>query len=204
MLSELARMRVWSITFSLFVSLGGAAAFWRIWKSLRRDFPGLPSLTYRTSVAGVVLWGLLFVIVLTMISGARELMTPGAWRKQGFTYRLADEPPEHVEDGQVPFFAERSAQLHRLHGALSQFALAHEGRFPGREALREIPDSFWTVPETFGMKYGYVAGRTSSDETAVLAHEPEAFGAVRLVLLCNGRILPSNSTEIARSLPAER
>lgn len=39
----------------------------------------------------VVLWGLLFIVVLAMISGARELMTPGAWEKQGATYRLAGE-----------------------------------------------------------------------------------------------------------------
>ena len=26
-----------------------------------------------------------------MISGARELMTPGAWKKEGFTYKLNDE-----------------------------------------------------------------------------------------------------------------
>ncbi len=29
---------------------------------------------------------MLCVVVLTMISGARELMTPGAWQKDGFTY----------------------------------------------------------------------------------------------------------------------
>ncbi len=38
----------------------------------------------------VVLWGLLFTVVLAMISGARELMTPGAWEKQGATYRLKE------------------------------------------------------------------------------------------------------------------
>jgi hypothetical protein len=37
-----------------------------------------------------------------MISGARELMTPGAWEKQGVTYRLADQaeakaPPQGDE-----------------------------------------------------------------------------------------------------------
>ena len=29
-------------------------------------------------------------IVLTMISGARELMTPGAWERNGVTYRLSE------------------------------------------------------------------------------------------------------------------
>ena len=39
-------------------------------------------------MAAVVLWGLLFMLVLTMISGARELLTPGAWEKKGATYQL--------------------------------------------------------------------------------------------------------------------
>jgi hypothetical protein len=40
----------------------------------------------------VTLWGLLFLLILTMISGARELMTPGAWEKHGSTYELKDAP----------------------------------------------------------------------------------------------------------------
>jgi hypothetical protein len=55
-----------------------------LWNSLQRDFPRLPRLSFSRALAGVVLWGLLFIIVLTMISGARELMTPGAWQRQGF------------------------------------------------------------------------------------------------------------------------
>jgi hypothetical protein len=47
--------------------------------------------SFGRAVAGVFLWGLLFIIVLTMISGARELMTPGAWEKQGVTYRLTNQ-----------------------------------------------------------------------------------------------------------------
>jgi hypothetical protein len=62
-----------------------------LWQVLRKDLTWLPSLSYARSLSLVVLWGLLFVVVLTMISGARELMTPGAWRKQGWTYRL-NEP----------------------------------------------------------------------------------------------------------------
>jgi len=54
----------------------------------------LPRLSFGRALAGVILWGLLFFIVLTMISGARELMTPGAWKKDGATYKLADDPAE--------------------------------------------------------------------------------------------------------------
>jgi hypothetical protein len=64
-----------------------------LWNVLRRQFPLLPALSYGRALSLVVVWGLLFVVVLTMISGARELMTPGAWRKQGWTYKLADAAP---------------------------------------------------------------------------------------------------------------
>jgi hypothetical protein len=47
-------------------------------------------MTYARALAAVALWGFVFVIVLTMISGARELLTPGAWEKQGATYKLKE------------------------------------------------------------------------------------------------------------------
>ena len=59
-----------------------------LWNRLRRDLPRLPRLSYKMSVTLVGLWGLLFILVLTMISGARELMTPGAWEPNGATYKL--------------------------------------------------------------------------------------------------------------------
>jgi hypothetical protein len=62
-----------------------------VWNGLRRDFAWLPYLSYFKACCVVVLWGLLFVVVLTMISGARELMTPGAWEKNGLTYKLRED-----------------------------------------------------------------------------------------------------------------
>ena len=53
--------------------------------------PGFRTSRFRRAIGLVALWGLLFLLVLTMISGARELMTPGAWKKEGFTYKLKDE-----------------------------------------------------------------------------------------------------------------
>jgi hypothetical protein len=64
-----------------------------LWNALAKDFKSLPRLSYFESIVLVTLWGFLFIIVLTMISGARELMTPGAWKKEGITYTL-DESNE--------------------------------------------------------------------------------------------------------------
>jgi hypothetical protein len=89
--------------FSFFV-VGLFVCAWAVkglWQVLRKDLAWLPPLSYGRSVSLVLLWGFLFVVVLTMISGARELMTPGAWRKQGWTYRLA-EPEHQYPIGEAP------------------------------------------------------------------------------------------------------
>src|SRR5262245_64725299 len=89
-LTDAASMRLQSISFFLVVFFVSALIIRWIWNALRADFPKLPRLSYVKSLGLVGLWGLLFLLVLTMISGARELMTPGAWKKDGLTYTLDD------------------------------------------------------------------------------------------------------------------
>jgi hypothetical protein len=97
-LSTPALERFQTISFFLFIFAVCAATVMFLWNYLQRDFPLLPRLTFGRAAAGVFLWGLLFVIVLTMISGARELMTPRAWEQRGYTYQIA-EPPSPPVDG---------------------------------------------------------------------------------------------------------
>jgi hypothetical protein len=92
-LREWARLRIQNISFFAVVLLGSALLIKLIWNALRKDFPRLPRLTYPKALGLTVLWGLLFILVLAMISGARELLTPGAWQKQGATYRLTEGRP---------------------------------------------------------------------------------------------------------------
>lgn len=87
-LSDAAQLRGQGISFFLLGIVLSALAIQGIWNRLRRDFPILPRLSFDRALGAVILWGLLFVLVLTMVSGARELMTPGAWEKTGVTYRL--------------------------------------------------------------------------------------------------------------------
>jgi len=87
-LTDIARMRFETISFFLLILLVCAGLIQLLWNGLRAGFARLPRLTFLRALALVLLWGLLFIIVLTMISGARELMTPGAWEKDGATYRL--------------------------------------------------------------------------------------------------------------------
>jgi len=87
-LNDVARLRIETISFFLLVLLLSSGAIQILWNSLRKSFTRLPRLSFPKAVALMCLWGLLFLIVLAMIAGGRELMTPGAWEKQGATYRL--------------------------------------------------------------------------------------------------------------------
>jgi len=90
-LSDAANLRLSGISFFLALVLLTALGFKLLWNYLRRDFARMPYLSYGKSLAFVVLLGLLFNIILLMIAGTRELMTPGAWEKSGITYKLRDK-----------------------------------------------------------------------------------------------------------------
>lgn len=183
--------RVQAISFFLLVLLLCTAVVQALWNYSQRDFPNLPRLSYGKALAGVFLWGLLFLIVLTMISGARELMTPGAWQKQGFSYKLS--PQSTLVE---PSMAEvRRRQLERLRTALWHFAAMHNGRFPSESEKPLIPTELWTVPEAGGMRYQYVPGQSASETANLLVYEPE-LDAERWVLQTNGDIVALSSTRI--------
>src|SRR4051794_13998795 len=200
-LTDVARLRLQGISFFLAAFLLAAWLVRLLWNRLHKDFPTLPRLSYGKALGVVCLWGLLFVLVLTMISGARELMTPGAWVKEGATYRLADEatpaaPPADLLE------AERKQKLEDLRFALWDYARTHEGRFPPGSSVSEIPAQRWQVPGPSGMRYIYTGGFGKQRGVAPLAFEPEVFGTSRLVLLSSGEITPMTSTQITRALAA--
>lgn len=90
-LTDNTRQRLQSISFFAFAFLMMTWAVQGMWNYLVADFPWLPKLRFTRALVLVVLLGTVFLLVLTMISGARELLTPGAWKKNGWTYTL---PPE--------------------------------------------------------------------------------------------------------------
>jgi hypothetical protein len=141
----------------------------------------------------VLLWGLLFVIVLTMISGARELMTPGAWRKQGATYKLADGPAPPQPEADI---AARRLHLEKLRTALWQFAATHNGKFPGAGEETAVPAELWDVPGAGGLRYHYVAGQSAGFGPDILACEPDIDPDRRLVLRVNGDIVEMRSGDL--------
>lgn len=89
-LSGTSKQRFQAISFFAIVMMISTIVLKVLWNTVAKDSNWLPKLTWSKAIAVVVLWGALFVLVLTMISGARELMTPGAWKKDGITYTLEE------------------------------------------------------------------------------------------------------------------
>jgi hypothetical protein len=207
-LTDVARMRVENISFFLAGLLLSSAAIQFLWNRLRGDVPILPRLSYGKALGVVVLWGLLFVLVLTMISGARELMTPGAWEKQGRTYRLTGSTAASIESAapsrdQLRDQARRQ-KLEELRVALWGYADAHQGQFPPDRTSPAIPAEKWAVPDPSGMRYLYEAGQAAGRGHTPLAYEPELFGSRRFVLFTNGDIREMDSDAISQARRAEK
>lgn len=201
-LTDAASMRLQSISFFLTVFLLAALVIRWIWNSLRSDFTRLPRLSYPKALGLVGLWGLLFLLVLTMISGARELMTPGAWKKDGLTYTLDDVKSSPLEPTTGPTESERRAKLQSLFGALATYAIQHDGKFPPADDAT-VPEELWKTPHASGMRFIYLPNRTTRDPGRVLACEPELFGDGRLVVFTNGEVKRMTSVELAPLLMAE-
>lgn len=185
------------ISFFVMGLLLSAWAVKGLWGVLRKDLAWLPPLGYWRALSLVVLWGLLFVVVLTMISGARELMTPGAWKKQGWTYKL--EQPAPPESARQTNLEERRQALQKLRLALLQYATAHEGEFPPDDDPALEPE-LWNVPGWPGLKFFYVAGQSGASTGRLLVYEPELDTEERQVLLTSGLIGTMRTAEIRAGL----
>jgi hypothetical protein len=195
-LTDVAKMRLENVSFFLAGFLVSALLIMFLWNYLARDWTFLPRLSYGKAVGLVALWGLLFVLVLTMISGARELMTPGAWEKKGATYQLVDE-------AKVKKLRERRQNLQDLKDALWKYADEHDGKFPLARSEPGIAADLCSPPELAGLQYIYVPSARRVEKTP-LAFEPELFGAERFVLCVDGVIRAMTSDEIAQALPVEK
>jgi hypothetical protein len=181
-----------AISFFLACLFGAAWVVKGLWNSVRGDFQSLPVLSSRRALGFVVLWGLCFVIILTMISGARELMTPGAWRKQGWTYTLAE--PKVTEEPN-----RRQQALERLRFALWQYAATHQGQFPP-DGDSAIEHDLWQLPGVPGLEFLYVTERSVDEAGQLLVYEPALNDDDRLVLLTNGFVGTMRTADIERLL----
>ena len=185
-LSDLAVPRLEVISFFLMGLLISALVVKLVWNALCKDFVWLPRLSYGKACGVVVLWGLLFVVVLTMISGARELMTPGAWEKHGATYKLAKEDKPGPDNREMAKWWERRSQIEDLKLHLNHHAQQHDGVFPQTLDELDVPRETREVPGISGTRYILVPGCSRNGPPRVLAYEPEVYEGKHFVVFTSG------------------
>jgi hypothetical protein len=198
-LTDLAQARLQVISFFLVVLLLASLGLKWIWNSLRQDFPKLPRMTFKRSCTITLLWGALFMLILTMISGARELMTPGAWERSGSVYKL-----KSTDQATLPNREERRARILALKELLWAYAQQHDNQFPDPDDIVAIPHAMWIADKNTGARYvllgqtrGLVTPTTKSSEPpGLVAFEPNTLGYTRWVILANGQVTLMNDAEI--------
>ncbi len=186
-LSDVAAMRVQDISFFLLLLLIGGGGIQWMWNYLRHDFEKLPYLTYKRALSLSITLALGLTLALSMIAGARELLTPDAWRKQGYTYKSEED-----------FVRIRALEM--LRAALFDYAGRHDGRFPADQTEAEISSVFWQPPNS-PQRYAYQGGLSIYSGNMIIAHEPDSFGDTRYALRANGLIekLPASSIFLIKS-----
>jgi|SRR5215217_88007 len=200
MLTDIAEQRLEAISFFIAIFLLVSLGVWALWNGLRRDVPRLPRLSYRASLALVFLLGLGLQLVLSMIAGGRELMTPGAWEKKGVTYQVIPAPPPSDADLLVQA---RRQRLDELRVALWAHAAEHGGDFPQNDLGPELPATRWKVLGDSGLHFIYIGGQKADAPAAPLAYEPGLFGRERWVLFTDGDLRRLPVEDIHRALVAE-
>lgn len=191
MLSDLARLRIDNISFFLLIVLAASFGLKLVWNYLQKDFKNLPRLGYKKAVGFVVLWGLAFYLVLAMIAGTREIMTPKAWQKQGVTYQLKDyQNVKAPEDDSIPglLAAQRKNNLNSLKRILWKYAAANNGSLPANDQVPDIPPAAWQINIHTTQRFIYLPGQKINIGDYPIAYEPAIFGANRYVLFSSGEI----------------
>lgn len=197
-LTEAAAARLNVVSFFLAGFLFCALLLKISWNLLARDFPRLPKVRYKHALGMLLVSSLFLYVVLTMISGARELMTPGAWTKNGVTYELT--PPDRDPKPWVE--SARRRALENLRDALWAFAANHAGEMPPHRETLEIPARLWSGVHPEGDPLAYVPGSRAGEGRRLVAYEPETFGARRFALLSDGSVIPMETGELRKLLEA--
>lgn len=156
------------ISTAAFVILVIAALLIRYsWNTIFSDMQ-ISRLSYKKSIGIAFLGGLLFLLVLVMIAGSRELLTPGAWKPRGNLYVLADAPRD---PNSVPAFdpktflptndlpeslaAARYGALFQLRGRLLQYRQEHDNRWPADRKEAGFNADLWIIPASGGLNWLY-------------------------------------------------
>ncbi len=189
-LNDVVRLRVEDVSFFAVLILVSGLGIRLLWNHVAKGLPILPKMSYTRALCLTALLSLMMLLVLSMISGARELLTPGAWRRQGSAYQLNDSASDPL----------RRQSMEGLRTALSDYARAHDGQFPTHDFVPEIPEKIWQAPDQKGTRYVYVGGAAQRDGDKIIACEPVSFGDERWVLTAKGELRKMRTPDIRRAL----
>ncbi len=215
-LSDIVTARLQVISFFLVLALALAFVFQRCWHVLAKDFPRLPVLSYKKSLAIIFVASLFCGLILTMISGARELMTPGAWNKVGAVYKLREPKQEPM----VWLDHARRRGMEQFRDALWEYAHRHGSKLPDDFLKAGISQTIWRSPDLSGTPYGYLLRRdkkvgaldvpketlavpTAESGSYVLAYEPMTFGEERFVLFSSGEVVKLTAKQLFDRVTAD-
>ncbi|WP_339741890.1 hypothetical protein [uncultured Rubinisphaera sp.] len=191
-LSSSAAERFNAISFFLLVLLLSTLIIRFCWGQLSDVTPQIPKATFRQAFAVSILLGLCSIVVLTMISGARELMTPGAWQKNGLTYQVGQtETGNNTEitlaDYKLEIMSQRELKITELKNQLLIYSARHDGQYPASKDESWFVESLWQLPETLGGTYILRSGHQFSNAPIPLVIEPEIDGS-QWAILANGSV----------------
>lgn len=198
-LTDVAGARLDSISFFLALYVLCAVLFRWVWNALARDFAWMPRLTFKKSLAMLVVAGLFMYFILTMISGARELLTPGAWARNGAGYQLATSE----EKAKAMLETARMGAMARLRDALRDYAARHDGKLPPHLFAADFDTTLWQSIDPSGAWLAYMPGRTFSPPARLIAFEPASYGAKRWALLSDTSLMLMESTELDQRVRKE-
>lgn len=189
-LRDIHRMRFEEISFFLALLVGCAFVLKLLWNHAGKGYPAVPRLKFLQAFCLALLLGCSMLLILAMISGIREVLTPEAWRHQGTSYRLNSPAQEPA----------RRRGLEQLREVLFDYARTHGGKFPAHDYVPEIAGKLWESPDQLGSHYVYSGGLTTNDLDASLAIEPPGFGDRRFVLKVSGQIEATTKSEVDQKM----
>ncbi len=101
-------------------------------------------------------------------------MTPGAWRKEGYTCKLQDETSRQRSPSPPGVGPTPSLLIDLAAGASGRSPPEGAlGRFPAETTgTRPFPGSFWRTPDASGITTSTTAARSPTEETTPLVGRP--------------------------------
>ena len=202
-LSEFGANRLIGISTALFVLIIVVATLLMVCWNKLVEGSTWPKLSHPKAIGVAFLAGLFSFLVLVMIAGSRELLTPKAWQPNGILYKIA--PQEQlsptvsaaidaeklipIDDTPEARLAVRREKLAQIRIALWYYADTHGGTFPAslvelNSSLQTPHSTLWdTLPVSGGLQYVY------QPEGEFLVAEPDLNEGPRLAINRQGIIV---------------